>query len=130
MKYEYKEMLNILVLKLGEIGFCLCDDQDFLAILQNESSWKIVFGGEPYDRPDYSLSIEDTSCKDSYKKCSYSVYILMDIFLENNITRRSIDTFVSQVDFLVKFKDDIFISPQPYKSIYDSHELNKIVLDM
>ena len=130
MKYEYKKMLEIAVSSLEDIGFSLERNEDYVATLVNRTQWKIVLGGEPHDRSSFSFSIEDTSCMDSYKDCSYSVYILMDIFMVDSDARNSIDSFVSQVDFLIQFKESLFISPQPYKEKYVSHKHNQILYDL
>ncbi len=116
---EYQSILQELSATLSKIGFTLTEDTDYSAWFADGSGWKVLLEGERYIRDGYKIIVVSVQNKE------YWLYTIMRVFDEEGYSVRFPATLESELEFITTFRDQIFVTPQPYEERYD--ELNKIV---
>lgn len=114
MLKEYSQLLILVGNKLKTIGFSLAEDNDFSATFSHQSDRSVVFEGDKYVRPTYTIWVEVE--KQSGKK--FALWLFIKAFEKNHGMKEETYSLDGELDWLIKNKDDVFLNYCQYENEY------------
>ena len=119
----YAAILRRLQGEISAVGFHLSDDTNYQATYVRED-WQLLFRTERHYQPSLDLWIRHCSCGN---KKEFAVWLLTEIFAPNSTRnarvgdtspRALLDMAQQQVQFLSRYRDQVFIVPPAYAEEY------------
>ena len=124
MVEPYAAILRELQSEISILGFHLGDDTNYQATYVRED-WQILFRTERHYQPPLDIWIRH--CSSDGAKGEFAVWLLAEIFAPNSMRnaragdtslRALLDMGQQQVQFLSRYRDQVFIVPPAYAEEY------------
>ena len=120
MRDDYLALLQELQGELTSAGIenSVVEDTELAAILLLSTGWVLVFEGERYYGPAFSISVAPT-LEDAKRTRGFAVFLLMRVFENISGKRYGKPSIKNQVRFLAEEKRQIFSDTKNYELEYD-----------
>jgi len=117
---EYVQLLALVDSKLKVMGFSLVENNDFSAIFSHQSDKKVIFEGDKYVRPTYTIWV-DVGKKSGEK---FALWLFIKAFENKHGIQEQDYTLGDELDWFIKHKDEVFLNHRQYENEY--HILNSV----
>jgi len=114
MVKEYSQLLALVGSKLQTIGFNLTEDNDFFANFSHQSDRSVIFEGDKYVRPTYTIWVE----VDEKLGKKFALWLFIKAFEKKHGMKEQAYALDDELDWLIKNEDEIFLNYQQYENEY------------
>lgn len=134
----YNELIGAFERRVDELGFRTTETADYRTVLENQD-FLIEFPTERYYQPSLQAVIRHKSGAASEGMGAWDVMAVLAPTQHGQLCRtkmssyENVKTWLSALaEFLILYRDSVFVFPYPYKSKYDDHmqsQMKRLGLD-